>query len=152
MPGKLLVAVDFSEVGRAALDAAIALAKDLGATLVLTHAFQRAFMAPELAAPPIAATVTDLEAREEEGDAIDLTTEWAALARSAGLRVETETVQGDVATAVVAAARRHGATMIVVGTHGRTGMQRLLLGSTAEVIVRHADRPVLVVPHKETPA
>ena len=148
MPGKLLVALDFTEVGSAALDAAIALGKDLRAELVLVHAFQRAFMAPDVATAPIAANVPDLEGREEEGDAIDLSTEWAARARAAGLRVETETVQGDVPTAVVAAARRHGATLIVVGTHGRTGVQRLVLGSTAELIVRHADRPVLVVPHR----
>lgn len=150
MPGKLLVALDFSDVGRAALDAAIALAKDLRAHLVLVHAFQRAFMAAELA-PGIAARVQDQEGKVEEADAVDLSTDWAAHARAAGLNVETETIEGDVATAIVEAARRHDATLIVVGTHGRTGVKRLVLGSTAEVIVRHADRPVLVVPHKEAP-
>ena len=147
MPGTLLVALDFSDVGRAALDAAIALAKDLRARLVLVHSFQRAFMAPELA-PGIAARVQDQEAKVEEADAIDLSTEWAAHARQAGLTVDTEVLEGDVATAVTEAARRHDATLIVVGTHGRTGVKRLVLGSTAELVVRHADRPVLVVPHK----
>ena len=147
MPGTLLVALDFSAVGRAALDAAIALAKDLRARLVLVHAFQRAFMAPELA-PGAAARVADREGRLEESDAIDLSTAWAGHAREAGLTVATETMEGDPATSVVEAARRHGATLIVVGTHGRTGVRRLVLGSTAEAIVRHSDRPVLVVPHK----
>lgn len=148
MPGTLLVAVDFSAVGRAALDAAIALARDLRARLVLVHAFQRAFMAPELA-PGIAARVQDQESKVEEADAIDLSTDYASVARAAGLTVETETAEGDVAAVVVEAARRHDATLIVVGTHGRTGVKRLVLGSTAEVVVRHADRPVLVVPHKD---
>lgn len=147
MPGTLLVALDFSDVGRAALDAAIALAKDLRARLVLVHAFQRAFMAPELAPGP-AVRVADQEGRLEEAEAIDLSTEWAGHARAAGLTVATETVEGDPATAIVEAARRHEATLIVVGTHGRTGVKRLVLGSTAESVVRHADRPVLVVPHK----
>lgn len=47
---------------------------------------------------------------------------------------------------------RADATIIVVGTHGRTGLKRLVLGSTAEVVVRHADRPVLVVPHRDADA
>ena len=148
MPGKLLVALDFSEVGEGALDAAIALAKDLKAQLVLVHAFQRAFMAPDVA-PVTAAQLADLEGRLEEGDAVELSATWAAKARAAGLTVTTETGSGDTAAVVVEAARRHGADLIVVGTHGRTGVQRLVLGSTAEVIVRHSDRPVLVVPHKK---
>ena len=149
MPGKLLVALDFSDVGRAALDAAIALAKDLRAGLVLVHVFQRAFMAPDLS-PVTAARLADLEGKGEEADAIDLSTEWATHARAAGLSVETETVDGDPATAIVAAGQRHDATMLIVGTHGRTGLARLVSGSVAEVVVRHSDRPVLVVPHKET--
>jgi nucleotide-binding universal stress UspA family protein len=148
VPGKILVAVELSDVGRSALDAAIGLAKDLCCSLVLLHAFQRAFMAPEVT-PAIAARVQDMEGRLEEGQAIDLSTKWASRARASGLAVETETAEGDIATVIVEAARRHDALLIVVGTHGRTGLRRLLEGSVAEVVVRHADRPVLVVPHRD---
>lgn len=150
MPGKLVVALDFSDVGRGALDAAMALAKDLRASLVLVHSFRRAFMSPDLPAPglSVAATVPDLEARMERSDAIALSTEWAGLARAAGLNVETETSQSDPGHAAIEAARRHDALLIVVGTHGRTGLNRFLSGSVSEWVVRHADRPVLVVPHK----
>ncbi|MCK5448496.1 MAG: universal stress protein, partial [Gemmatimonadetes bacterium] len=42
---------------------------------------------------------------------------------------------------------KHGVDLIVIGTHGRTGVPRLLIGSVAERVVRHASCPVLVVPH-----
>jgi universal stress protein A len=148
MPGKILVALEFSENGQVALDAAIALAKDLRSSLVLVHAFQRAFMAPDLS-PANAARLQDMEGRQEEDEAVDLSTEWAARARAAGLTVVTETREGSVATVIVEAGRRHDAQLIVVGTHGRTGLARLVAGSVAESVVRHADRPVLVVPHKD---
>lgn len=149
MPGKILVALEFSDTGQAALAAAIALAKDMRASLVLVRAFQRDFMAPDLS-PAFAARVQDMEGRLEQGDAVALSTEWASKARAAGLNVETETVEGSAATVIVEAGRRHDALLIVVGTHGRTGLARLLEGSVAEVVVRHADRPVLVVPRKDT--
>jgi nucleotide-binding universal stress UspA family protein len=148
VPGKILVALEFSETGQAALDAAIAMAKDLRTSLVLVHAFQRSFMAPDLA-PAIAARMQDMEGRLEQDEAVDLSTAWAARARAAGLNVETETAEGSVAAVIVEAGRRHDAQLIVVGTHGRTGLARLVAGSVAEVVVRHADRPVLVVPHKD---
>lgn len=151
MPGKLLVALEFSETGRAALAAAIGLAKDLGATLVLVHVFQRAFMKAELPVNlQVAARPPDLEAQAELADAEALATTWAGEARAAGVAVETETPRGDTVQALLDSARRHDATLIVVGTHGRTGLHRLVSGSVAEHVVRHADRPVLVVPHKET--
>ncbi|MEA3135991.1 MAG: hypothetical protein QOJ26_114 [Thermoplasmata archaeon] len=150
MPGKILVALEFNETGRAALAAAIALAKDLRATLVLVHVFQRAFMKAELpTASSIAARPPDREAQAEAADAEALATTWADEARAAGLMVETETPRGDTVQAVLDSARRHAATLVVVGTHGRTGLHRLVAGSVAEHVVRHSDRPVLVVPHKD---
>jgi nucleotide-binding universal stress UspA family protein len=52
---------------------------------------------------------------------------------------------GAAKEAIVQAARRLGADTIVVGSHGRTGAARAVLGSVAEAVVRHADRPVYVV-------
>jgi nucleotide-binding universal stress UspA family protein len=54
-------------------------------------------------------------------------------------------VTGDPATSVVQAAEEEGADFIVVGSHGRTGLGRLLMGSVAEAIVRHAKCPVVTV-------
>ena len=46
---------------------------------------------------------------------------------------------------------KHDVDLIVIGTHGRTGVSRLLIGSVAEKVVRHASCPVLVVPHAKRP-
>ncbi len=56
------------------------------------------------------------------------------------------TVKDDAAAAILETAREIGADAIVVGTHGRTGLRRALMGSTAEAVIRHARQPVLVVP------
>jgi nucleotide-binding universal stress UspA family protein len=70
-------------------------------------------------------------------------------ARSAGARAETKLLEifgGRTADAIAGAAKRWGADLIVMGTHGRRGVQRALLGSDAEVVVRHSPVPVLLVP------
>ena len=61
-----------------------------------------------------------------------------------GFTVSSEVLFGQPAKYIVTAAERHGVGMIVMGTHGRTGLTRLLMGSVAEAIVRRAPCPVLV--------
>jgi CBS domain-containing protein len=62
-----------------------------------------------------------------------------------GLRASTDIRQGRPAEQILAAAREHAAVVIVMATHGRSGPARWLLGSVADEVVRHADRPVLLV-------
>lgn len=72
----------------------------------------------------------------------------AALAESSrrrGIEVTTVATTGDVADAILTAAVDLGADAIVLGTHGRTGLSHLLLGSVAERVVRHAAVPVVTV-------
>jgi len=69
----------------------------------------------------------------------------AKASRGSGIRVAIVLVEGPPATAVIRVAKRNGAHLIVVGTHGRTGVQRLLMGSVAERIVRLSPCPVLTV-------
>ncbi|MCA1594319.1 MAG: universal stress protein, partial [Acidobacteria bacterium] len=63
----------------------------------------------------------------------------------AGLDVEDVVTHGEAASEIVRVARERGADLIVVSSHGRTGLGRILFGSTAESVVRHAHCPVLVV-------
>ena len=70
----------------------------------------------------------------------------AARARRHGLRVSTRLEVGAPASAIVRAARKERAAMVVLGTHGRTGLPRLLLGSVAERVIRTARCPVVTVP------
>ncbi|GAB3933240.1 universal stress protein [Mucilaginibacter myungsuensis] len=59
------------------------------------------------------------------------------------------TEYGDTADAILECSKQFGADMIVLGTHSRTGIDRFIMGSVAEHVVRHSDVPVLVVPTKE---
>jgi nucleotide-binding universal stress UspA family protein len=75
---------------------------------------------------------------------------FAECEECAGLAVEELIVHGEAAAEIVRVAKERSVDLIVVSSHGRTGLGRILFGSTAEAIVRHAPCPVLVVkPTKE---
>ena len=74
----------------------------------------------------------------------ELAREMAATLRSAGLEAEGERRDGDAATQILAAANATKADLIVVGSHGRTGLRRLFLGSVARNVLQHAPCSVLV--------
>lgn len=73
-----------------------------------------------------------------------------AMASTHGVSVETAVLEGDPSDEVLAYAEEVDADIVVVGTHGRTGVQRQLIGSVAERLVRHATVPVMTVPLPET--
>ncbi len=143
--GALLVAVDFSKYGQHAFESAIRLAGDLRARLVLLHAVPGRFLAagPEYV---VAGLRDDVETVEEEEEALELTA-MANKARAEGLEVDPVLREGDPATIILEEADKHDAALIILGTHGRTGFRRLMLGSTAEAVSRRSARPVLIVPH-----
>jgi len=74
----------------------------------------------------------------------------AAADLGADLDITTATTSGVPAHAICAYAQRIGADLIVMGTHGRTGVSRAVLGSVAEAVVRHARCPVMTIPALET--
>lgn len=65
--------------------------------------------------------------------------------RQAGIRASSAVLEGRIADAIVRHAREVGADVIVMCTHGRTGLQRILLGSVAEYVAKHAPCPVMLV-------
>jgi nucleotide-binding universal stress UspA family protein len=140
--------VDFSDVSRHALDHAVALARWYGAGLSVLHVHQLSmpvygvsYMGPE-GLPPI--VLTDLE-REHLLERLDT---YVAADRDAA-KVEIETLLDEdvnVPDAILSRARSTGADVIALGTHGRSGFQRLVLGSIAEKVLRKACCPVLTVP------
>jgi nucleotide-binding universal stress UspA family protein len=138
---KILVATDFSEIAHAATLAAGELARTLGAELLLVHAYQPpAYIFPDGSTFVASAGVlTQIESTSRA--ALD------DLARElTGLRVQTCTELGVAWERICDVARTADCDLIVVGTHGRTGLRRAVLGSVAEKVVRHADRPVLTIP------
>ena len=139
----IVVGVDLSEESGRVVDAAAALAEDLGASMVLVHAVE-SLPYPGAGAEFTPAAVTQPEVVED--DAVTLSTEWAARARARGIATEVVVRQEVAHKLILDTAKRVGAALVVVGTHGRTGARRLLMGSVAERVVRHSDLPVLVVP------
>jgi nucleotide-binding universal stress UspA family protein len=139
---KILCAVDFSEPSREALHYAADLAARFGADLVLLHVYQLpGYAFPEgivLAGPEVLA---DLLGRI---DASLQSWRTEAVARGAN-RVEITTAQGAPWSEIVRTAGEGGYDLVVVGTHGRTGLGHALLGSVAERVVRKAPCPVLTV-------
>jgi nucleotide-binding universal stress UspA family protein len=91
----------------------------------------------------------DLHERGEE-----ILNEAAGIARQQGVEVETtliETVAGPVGEVIVEAAEKWPADLIVLGTHGRRGIRRLVMGSDAEYVVRTTPVPVLLVRETKAP-
>lgn len=74
---------------------------------------------------------------------------FALVFQAAGCEVEIALEHGEVSQAILAACARIGARMIIMGTHGRRGLRRLVEGSVAEQVIRRSDCPVLVVRTKQ---
>jgi nucleotide-binding universal stress UspA family protein len=138
----ILVATDFSPAAEQALDTAIELARENGGRLTLLHvcemppysrpAFSMYVPSPEQSGDIIAAAQRGLDAA-------------AARCAAAGIAAETAWVAGAPAGEIIRFAAAHEVDVIVVGSHGRGGFRRLMLGSVADTVVRGADRPVLTV-------
>jgi nucleotide-binding universal stress UspA family protein len=141
---KILVAVDGSPAAAKGLREAMRLAKAERAGLFILHVVDEfyAFAIPEPTAPAV-----DLVPLLREGGRRILA-KAEALARKQGLKPRTalrETIGGPAAYHILREAKRQRADLIVLGTHGRRGVRRLVLGSDAEQVVPTASVPVLLV-------
>jgi len=138
---KILCPVDFSPAARDALAAAADLAKHFDGEVTLFHAYPLpGYTLPEGTVLPSSRMLQDLS---DETDR--LLEEWRKLALEMGApAARTAKSIGDPATEVLDLARQ-GFQLLVVGTHGRTGVAHVLLGSVAERVVRKAPIPVLTV-------
>ena len=142
----ILCPVDFSEFSRRALECAVGIARYYGARITALHVMPPvvAFGPPtgEGLYPPMVFSPEDLRQFRDE---------LAAFARSCGAAdVETEVAEGSVAGVIEEFARDLPADLVVMGTHGRSGFERLLLGSVTERVLRKAPCPVLTVPAQNT--
>ncbi len=141
---KFVCPVDFSEGSERALDKAVELAGALGAQLELVHVYQAANIAlPGATAISVERTLID-ELGKQSQKALDEALSKLR-ARAPNLQVNAHLLEGTAADTIVSFAEKVGASMIVVGTHGRRGFQRFLLGSVAERLVRTSPIPVLTV-------
>ncbi len=139
---KLMFPTDFSECSDAGLEHAATLARDMGASLLIVHVEE----------PPLAYAGGEMYYGTPEPDTKALETMLQKVRPTdASIPVEHRLVVGSPAHAICDLAEQEGVDMIIMGTHGRTGLKRLLMGSVAEHVVRWAPCPVLTFkePHLE---
>jgi nucleotide-binding universal stress UspA family protein len=141
----ILVATDFSRCSDAALEFAAALARQQRAKVSLFHCLQMEAGFPK----PMQASLPELD-----GDRNTAATRmYEALSRAEFAHIETDAIigRGELWPVLKATMRKYEIDMVVVGTHGRDGFRKLLLGSAAEQVFRHSVRPVMTVgPHADS--
>jgi nucleotide-binding universal stress UspA family protein len=141
LPKTILVPHDFGTGSDNALSYAIELAKPLGAEIVVMHAYE----IPMIGFPDGALVATaELASQVLEGANLGLKKALEARA-DAGVPLRGVVKQGPTWQTIIDTAKELGAGMIAMGTHGRHGLPRALLGSVAEKVVRSAPCPVLTV-------
>lgn len=144
---RILCPADFSEFSRRALDYAVALARWYNSTITVLHVATPApaaavapYVGPE-ALQPFALTDVDRERLRRELRI------FVAAEGAPGVAIDTRVEEGiDVHEEILVQAQRLASDLIVLGTHGRSGFQRLFLGSVAEKVLRKAVCPVMTVP------
>ena len=138
----ILVPCDFSEYAECAYTWAIGLAEKWGAKVLLVHAAQ---MFTALGYPE-SVYLLDLKKMEDEilTDAEKRLGNFVTKKGSSPVVVETRAVTGDPFWEICQTAEKDHVDLIVMGSHGRTGLAHVVLGSVAERVVRHAPCPVLV--------
>jgi nucleotide-binding universal stress UspA family protein len=134
----ILLATDLGPASSRAVDEAIDLAQRLRAQVLVMSVIDPA----NLSLPNGRAVERVDQVRDERSR---IAAAFAARGRAAGVPVRFLIWEGEPGEAILEAAAAENADMIVVGTHGRGGLGRLLLGSVSEHVIRHADLPVLVV-------
>jgi nucleotide-binding universal stress UspA family protein len=144
---KILVPTDFSEFGEQALLYGCELAKKFDAELHLLNVVQDAvamFPEPNMMGTSMNDLVSDMQHLAQKQ-----LEEMPGLPGTEDLKVVRETCIGPAFLEIVRYAKKSDINLIVIGTHGRSGIKHMLLGSVAEKVVRKAPCPVLTVSHPE---
>ena len=139
---RILVPVDFSKCARRALEYARELMAPPASELILLHVVEPMAYAAELGLPSLAALPRPGD--QEHGDRKRLARWHRRIART-GVCIKAELRAGQPYLEITRAAKEFAVDLIVISTHGRTGLKHVFLGSTAERVVRHAECPVLTL-------
>ena len=138
---RILLPTDGSDASDRAVAQAVGLAEELGATLHVLFVVEDLPYSPEMMDDSVEARL-----REVGGDALERVREQAG---AASVEIVTALEQGVPHETILAYADDEDCDLIVMGTHGRSGLDRYLLGSVTERVVRAADCPVLTVRHRD---
>ncbi len=145
----ILVPLDGSELAEAALEPALQLAKRFGGQVILLRVAAPEEMPAGLGPRGFSAGRPAVGGAPQE---LALAVSYLSLVRAsqarAGVLVETEVATGAAPQVIVAVADARQVDLIVMSTHGRSGLNRLIYGSVAEAVLRGARWPVMIIPHQ----
>ncbi len=143
---RILVATDGSALSKKAVKHAISLAASTGASLVALKVVPRY---PVSFFDGSATLSVETVSEAEKKWVTDAETQLDAVvkdAQSAGVKAKTAVVKSDlIAESIISAARKHKADLVVMASHGRKGLKRILLGSEALAVLTHSEVPVLIL-------
>ena len=143
---RILVATDGSTLSKKAVTQAIALAATCGAELVAMKVVPRYPQAYFEGSIPLSAQEVGRIESEWAASAQEILSAVEKSAKAKGVKTRTVTVKSDlVSDAIIAAAKKQKADLIVMASHGRKGIKRLLLGSETQQVLTHSHIPVLVL-------
>src|SRR6185295_12867600 len=140
----IVVPTDFSDCGNYALSYAASLARTFGASVICVHVIEPMVPTAGYSGMTEPLPIADISDQLEDSAERELP-KLAECEECAGLEVEEVIVHGEAAAEIVRVAKERQVDLNVVSSHGRKGLGRILFGSTAEAVVRHAPCPVLVV-------
>src|SRR6476620_12397830 len=140
----ILLPTDFSECGNYALSYAASLARTFHASIICINVIEPIVPTVGYSGMAEPLPIADIAEQLEDSAERELP-KLAECDECAGLNVEEMVVHGEAAAEIVRVAKDRNVDLIVIASHGRTGLGRILFGSTAEAVVRHASCPVLVV-------
>jgi nucleotide-binding universal stress UspA family protein len=138
---RILVATDFSAHAEKATESAVSLAKTFGASIDLVHAIA----IPWPVITPYEVSLPGVYVEETRRAARDSLEQRAEKIQAEGIEVRTHLEDAPPAEAIVASAKALASDLIVIGTHGHSGLKHVLLGSVAERTLRTAPCPVLTI-------
>ena len=145
---RILCPLDFSRFSRHAFEQAVTLAREFGADISAVHVYA---VAPAGIVVPAAGPVVADPIALSPAVRASLTANVREVMQevdAAGVTVNTDVIEGDPVGAILDRATAWDADLIVMGTHGRTGLERLVVGSVTEKVLRKASCPVLTVPRR----
>src|ERR687890_2717860 len=140
----ILLPTDFSECANYALSFAASFARQAGARIICVHVIEPVVPTVGYTGMTEPLPLADITEQLEDSAERELP-KLAECDECSGIDVEELVVHGEAASEIVRVAKERDVDLIVISSHGRTGLGRILFGSTAESVVRHASCPVLVV-------
>jgi nucleotide-binding universal stress UspA family protein len=141
---RILLPTDFSGCANYALPYAAAIARAVDATVICVNVVEPIVPAVGYTGMAEAMPIAEMSEQMEDSAERELP-DLMNCEELRGLKVEEVIGHGDAAAEIVRVADESGVDLIVISSHGRTGLGRMIFGSTAEAVVRHARCPVLVV-------